>query len=229
MLATAQDFPATEPRIRELPGSARASRAVSGASPETSERINYWKRRLPHFERPWAKYAVAFSTYERRNLTPDERDAVMQSVRHAEARGQYELYVACVMPNHVHLLFEPQPKDQTDEGEAIFWSLSDILQGIKSSSAHRMNKASGRCGSVWEKESFDRLLRSESDLQEKFRYICRNPWDARIVGPTEDYPWLWVPGMSSAGARKTAREARALPGVPDSAADLREREGQEGQ
>ncbi len=50
------------------PGSARASRAVSGASPETSaeDDMHYSKRRLPHFERPWGKYAVAFSTDQRR-------------------------------------------------------------------------------------------------------------------------------------------------------------------
>ncbi len=31
------------------------------------------RRNLPHFERPWAKYMVTFSTRERRNLTPPER------------------------------------------------------------------------------------------------------------------------------------------------------------
>src|SRR5436190_1221757 len=66
-------------RDAAVPGSARASRAVSGASPETSGDIRYSKRRLPHFERPWGKYAVAFSTYERQKLTPEERDIVMRS------------------------------------------------------------------------------------------------------------------------------------------------------
>src|SRR5207245_4570225 len=58
----------------QFPGSARASRALSGASPESSEEIRYSKRWLPHFERPWAKYAVSFSTLERRSLTHEERD-----------------------------------------------------------------------------------------------------------------------------------------------------------
>src|SRR5687768_12641396 len=50
-------------------GSARASRAGFGAIAETSAETRYSKRRLPHFERPWAKYAVTFSTRERRELT----------------------------------------------------------------------------------------------------------------------------------------------------------------
>lgn len=195
----------------EFPGSARASRALSGASPESSAEVRYRKRRLPHFERPWAKYAVCFATHRRRHLSAAERNAVLESVLYAHEHRQYELYVTCVMPDHVHLLFEPQIKGQDQEGRTVFWSLAQILHGVKSTSAHRINKAAGAAGPVWEKEYFDRVIRSEKDLQEKFSYICRNPWDANVVGPNDDYPWLWTQEMSSAGAPKTAREARALP------------------
>ncbi len=199
--------------VAESQGSARASRAFSGASPERSEPIKYSKRSLPHFERPWAKYAIAFSTYQRRFLSNEERDIALQSICYGHERLQYELYVACVMPDHVHLLFEPQIKDEGGSGESIFWSLTDILHGIKSSTAHRINKLRGETGPVWDRESFDRLIRSESDLEEKFSYICRNPWDSKIVDQDQDYPWLWTQQMSSAEAPKTAREARALPNL----------------
>ena len=175
------------------PGSARALRAGFGASAETPTNVLYGKHRLPHFERPWGKYAVTFSTRNHRQLSPSERDIVLQSVLHGAEHNQYELYVACVMPDHVHLLFEPQVKEQNSSGETVFWSLTEILQGIKSTSAHRINKAAATQGPVWEKESFDRLIRSERDLQEKFHYIARNPWDAGIVSQNEDYAWLWTP------------------------------------
>ncbi len=192
------------------PGSARASRAVSGASPETSEGdIRYSKRNLPHFERPWGKYAVVFSTHQRRPLTPSERDFVLQSILTAKERNQIELYAASVMPDHVHLLFEPQIKETDANGNSIFWSLTEILKGIKSATAHRINKAAGCTGPVWDPESFDRLVRSESDLQEKFDYICRNPWDAGVVRQGEDYPWLWTPETSRRGAEKSTRGACA--------------------
>src|SRR5204863_3186555 len=84
--------------------------------------------------------------------------------------------------------------------------------GMQSSSAHRINKRREASGPVWEKESLDRLIRSGTDLQEKFLYICQNPWDSKGVVPNEDYPWLWTQERSSAGAPKRAREARALPG-----------------
>jgi 5-methyltetrahydrofolate--homocysteine methyltransferase len=202
------------------PGSARATRADFGATAEISSGPSYSKRRLPHFERPWGKYAVTFSTRDRGELSPAERDIVLRSIVYAHEHNQYELYVALVMPDHVHLLFEPQVKGQDDEGATAFWSLSEILQPIKSSTAHRINKERGVTGPVWEKESFDRMIRSESDLQEKFEYICRNPWDAGVAQQGEDYPWLWTPEESLAMAPKTAREARALPRFADTALQL---------
>jgi alanyl-tRNA synthetase len=89
-------------RLTTVPGSAPAPGASAGAPAG----VRYAKRRLPHFERPWAKYMVTFSTREKRHLTPEERDIVLESIRYGHDHAQYELYAACVMPDHVHLLFE---------------------------------------------------------------------------------------------------------------------------
>jgi REP element-mobilizing transposase RayT len=227
------------------PGSARASRADSGASPESSvvkgqgdgeapsparearalpglpdgpDSIRYTKRRLPHFERPWAKYAVAFSTLQRSELQSQERDIVLASILHAHKKNQYDLYVGCVMPDHVHLLFEPQIRDQIDSDRIRFWSLTEILRGIKSTTAHRIAKLRGIRGPVWEKESFDRMIRSESDLHEEFHYICQNPWISGMAQSNEDYPWLWTPEsqLSEPSNPGRARASRAASGAsPD--------------
>jgi alanyl-tRNA synthetase/REP element-mobilizing transposase RayT len=197
------------------------SDARQRASQSGTTEPKYSRRNLPHFERPWAKYMVTFSTRERRQLVPEERDLVLKSILYAHEHRQYHLYAACVMPDHVHLLFEPQIKEQDKEGKPVFWSLSEILQGVKSASAHGINKTSGKKEHVWEKESLDRMIRGQSDLEEKFHYICRNPWDADVVPMTENYPWLWTPENSSPRAvarvgavdeaSTAAREARALP------------------
>ncbi len=103
----------------------------------------------------------------------------------------------------------------------IFWSLSEILQGIKSTTAHKINKAAGVTGvHVWQEESFDRLIRGDSDLEEKFHYICRNPWDNGIVPLAENYRWLWTPDAAVAGRRTfparagiTRPDTEALPNL----------------
>jgi alanyl-tRNA synthetase len=120
------------------------------------------------------------------------------------------------MPDHVHLLLEPQIEGQDAQGKPCFYALDDILQTLKSVSSHRINKLAGVKGQrVWENESFDRVIRSEHDLEEKFHYICRNPWDSGVAKADEDYRWLWTPQPTrvSREARDTAGEAPALPGT----------------
>ncbi len=207
-----------EREVERTSGSAGASPAVSRASRGTSPATKapgtaYHKRRLPHFERPWAKYMVTFTTPEHRQLSPAERDITLETILH-DASKKYELYAACVMPDHVHLLLEPQIESENSKGKPIFYALSDILQTLKSVSSHRINKLADAKGQrVWENESFDRVIRSQRDLDEKFHYICRNPWDSGVVPPDADYPWLWTPepARASREARDTAGEAPALP------------------
>jgi REP element-mobilizing transposase RayT len=185
------------------------------AEPDTRDayapqEIRFSRRNLPHFERPWAKYIVTFTPRERASLTPEERDIVLNAILHERIR--FELYAACVMPDHVHLLIEPSIKEQDSDGAAVFFSLTEILHALKSFTAHQINKLRGKRGQVWEKESFDRLIRSEADLQEKFRYITRNPWDAGIVAPNGDYAWLWFPGGSmDRGAHASPRAVSDAP------------------
>jgi alanyl-tRNA synthetase/REP element-mobilizing transposase RayT len=207
-----------EREVARILGSAGASPAVSRASRDTVTVTKapgpaYYKRRLPHFERPWAKYMVTFTTREHRKLSPAERDITLQIILH-DAGRTYELYAACVMPDHVHLLLEPRIQTGNGEGKPVFYVLSDILQTVKSVSSHRINKLAAVKGErVWENESFDRVIRSERDLEEKFHYICRNPWDSGVAEADQDYPWLWTPQPTrvSREARDTAGEAPALP------------------
>ena len=192
------------------PGSTGCSRAVSGGPPETSEDVRYSKRHLPHFERPWAKYAITWSTSDRRTLSEAARNVVLDCVLYWSER-RYELYAACVMPDHVHILIEPRVRRDVSHATE-FYSLTEILHTIKSFTAHKINEAEEKSGPVWGRESFDRLIRSESDLQEKFAYITRNPWDAGVAPPGEDYPWVWCPAKeASRPAAETSTPAARAP------------------
>ncbi len=168
--------------------------AVTEASKDSGVRdVRYHRRRLPHFERPWAKYMITFTTKGRRQLCPKAKEVVMESVLRWKDR-RYQLFAACVMPDHVHLLLEPAIEKNDESGKPKFFALSKILHSIKSFTATRINRIDECEEPVWEGESFDRLIRSETDLREKFQYVTRNPWDAGVVQPTEEYPWVWYPG-----------------------------------
>src|SRR5262249_14653792 len=85
------------------------------------------------------------------------------------------------------------------------------LHTLKSFTAHKINELEKTSVPGWERESFDRIIRSESDLQEKFNYITRNPWNAGVAGQTEDYPCVWYP------SKKTSRPAAEM-GTPPACA-----------
>ena len=181
-----------------FPGSARVSRVGDGVSPsrtfldvQSAGGAFRSRRRLPHFERPWAIYTATIGTRSRRCLSPTARTIVLDALRHFHNK-RYELFAACVMPDHVHFLIQPWPKENNNEG-IIFWPLNQVIHSIKSFSAHEINKIENSKGAVWEMERFDRYVRSDRDLQEKFHYILRNPWDAGVARQNQDYPWLWTP------------------------------------
>ena len=123
-----------------LSGSARVSRAGDSESFRESRTFakaqpgngaHYYRRRLPHFERPWAIYAVTISTEKGRYLSPRARTIVLNSLRHFLNRC-YELFAACVMPDPAHLSLQPWPKDNDDNGNGLFWPLSELMHSIKS-------------------------------------------------------------------------------------------------
>ena len=182
----------TRPRV----SSEAPSPQIGSNSPSPSE-PTYTRRNLPHFERPWGKYMVTFTTRDRDILSEAERTIVLDSILHSSQLGQIHLYAACVMPDHVHLLIEPQVKSFDQDSNPTFYTLTEILQPIKSVTSHKILKErrsvlqNDHIKNLWEQESFDRLIRSESDLIEKYDYVIGNPVADKLVTQAKDYAWSW--------------------------------------
>ena len=204
----AEGAPQSAPRDAEQHG--RDARAIQ------AEGTRYSRRRIPHFERPWAKYALTFATNKRKPLSAPARGITLDAIKHFHER-RYELYAACVMPDHVHILFEPGIKEDDADGNPIFWPLGELVASIKSFTAHEINKRANTKGTVWEEEWHDRLIRSDKDLEEKFYYITRNPWDAGIARPEEDYEHVWWQDKEPPGR---AGVSPAAPDVSSGASNL---------
>jgi alanyl-tRNA synthetase/REP element-mobilizing transposase RayT len=204
-------------------GSAGFQPAPAGILPGGDPGNRYWKRRLPHYERPHGIYHITFSTRDRRVLSPAARTITLDAFTHFDGK-RYDLFALCVMPDHVHALFQPFPKDRNKEDSMVFWSLSELMHSLKSFTATEINKTEGTGGQqVWENEYHDRLMRSDQDVEEKFVYICSNPWRAEVARPDENYPWVWTWSDRGAGGRQDAgrgeQDARAprqnaLPEIP---------------
>jgi REP element-mobilizing transposase RayT len=129
---------------------------------------------------------VTFVTKDRRQLPEWARGIVLDSCIHGHDR-KYNLRVALVMPDHAHLILTPL----TDLQRLRIFSLHEILQGIKSFSARRINEHLGRRGQAWQRESFDHVLRCSESLDAKIAYVLANPVRAGLVRLPEEYPWKW--------------------------------------
>ena len=146
-------------------------------------------------------------------MTVISEGAVLDALRHFHGQ-RYELFAAVVMPDHAHFLFQPWVKEQDEKGESVFWSLGELMHSIKSFTAKGINKAEGTTGEVWEQEKYDRYVRGDNDLEEKFLYIINNPRGENLAGPDEEYRWVWTPDPSADVVRETRATAGGTPTLP---------------
>ena len=94
---------------------------------------------------------------------------------HAE---RYQLISWCVMPNHVHATYAT-----LDD-----WSPADIHKTWKGYTARRINEAVGVTGELWERETFDHLVRKTAHADYFAWYVENNPVLAGLVADPADWP-----------------------------------------
>jgi REP element-mobilizing transposase RayT len=143
-----------------------------------------YRRRLPHYQPDSRIFFITFCTYQRQQLSERARSIVLEVCLRGNG-SLFELLAVVVMPDHVHLALTPII---TTNGPVC---IARIMQAIKSTSAHRINRELGHQGTVWQQESFDRALRREERLDDKIDYMMENPVRAGIVRNPSDYRWLW--------------------------------------
>ncbi len=92
------------------------------------------------------------------------RQIIILSLRYYSQQF-YDMVAFVIMPNHLHALLRFYTGTKTEK----------ILHSIKSYTAHKINMKLHHTGSIWMKEYFDRIVRSEENLQKYIEYIENNP------------------------------------------------------
>jgi REP element-mobilizing transposase RayT len=108
---------------------------------------------------------------------PQIAEVVVSALQHFHDR-RYRLQAWCVMPNHVHILFQLFPQER----------LSSVLHSWKSFTAKKCGGILGNSGQFWQKEYYDHLVRNEGDLGRIAQYIVENPVKAGL----RDWRWVWA-------------------------------------
>ena len=97
-------------------------------------------------------------------------EIVASALRHFDGE-RYGLHAWCVMPNHVHVLvYIARGAD-----------LPKIIHSWKSWTAHQIGR-----GVIWQREYFDRVIRSPQELSDTRQYIRNNPGKAGL----RNWPWV---------------------------------------
>ena len=110
-------------------------------------------------------------------LQPEERTLVQSTILYFN-NNRYNIFAYVVMDDHVHVLFSLE----------LGWKISSIAHSWKSFTANQMQRKFHRRGSVWQDESFDRIIRDEEEYLQKGNYILNNPFER--WPELEEYLWV---------------------------------------
>lgn len=142
-------------------------------------------------------------------------EIVCEAIHYRDGR-EYDLFAYCIMPNHIHIVFElvSRVADPTvgkitsgRDGvparlKSILWSggpsyiVTDILASLKKFTALRSNRVLHRTGAFWQDESYDHVIRNEDELERTVWYVLSNPEKAGFVQSWKDWRWLYYkPGL----------------------------------
>jgi REP element-mobilizing transposase RayT len=136
-------------------------------------------RRGRHSEEGRA-YLITTTTHRREPFFLDWRCGRLV-VRALQNEAQRALTLAfVVMPDHLHWLMQLGPGV----------SVANVVQSVKSVSAHRVNRYRGNHGPVWQDGFHDHALRREEDLRSTARYVVANPLRVGLVETIGQWP-LW--------------------------------------
>ncbi len=162
----------------------RADSMPASRAAELSRERQMWCKvhQEPYTSAQWHEYHMLFSARIEQWLDqccgsclltdPACAQIVVDAIESHDGRC-YQLDQWVIMPNHVHLLVTPH------EG----FALKEILQGWKSFTAHAINRHLRRHGQLWQRESFDHIVRSPVHLERFRQYIRDNPAKAGRFHP----------------------------------------------
>lgn len=125
---------------------------------------------------------------------PEIADIVGSSIKYRDNKI-YDLYCFCIMPNHVHFIFRVEQTKanysnyKKSKNHPTF--LTKILQELKRYTAREANKILGRSGQFWQRESYDRVIRDNKELERTIKYVLYNPVKANLAKHWKDWPYTY--------------------------------------
>jgi putative transposase len=157
----------------------RYNRIMSGG--RSSERKHIRRLEKIHQNIKPKIYFITVCASRRRKVLADDTlyEALVDALRKAASKTGWLVGRYVVMPDHVHFFCTPA------SGEA---ELSKFIALWKSQTTRKAWDA-GIKGSLWQKEYFDHLLRSDESYKKKWEYVRHNPVRHGLCKSPDDWPY----------------------------------------
>src|SRR5262245_44977873 len=148
------------------------------------------RKHLRRLERVWVDFPIYCITTCTRNqesvIANDEAARILVGewraarTRHGSAIGRY-----VIMPDHVHFFCRAEIAAKT---------LSDFVGNWKSWTSRAIKplsrpRSAPAATTLWQREFFDHILRSNESYAEKWNYVRENPVRAGLVQSADDWPY----------------------------------------
>ncbi|MCU0316528.1 MAG: hypothetical protein MUC92_08045 [Fimbriimonadaceae bacterium] len=146
------------------------------------QNFQIWRGKLPHWRALGVDYYVTFR--HRRSLDEGEATLLYLQLFRAQ-RSKFDYLILCVLPEKTEMIFRLQEGQEELE-------LSDVVEKAKRKAAALITKKTGEKYGPFYQESFDRIVRDESELEQLWLGILGSPVDEGLVSEPEDYCALFV-------------------------------------
>jgi REP element-mobilizing transposase RayT len=105
-------------------------------------------------------------------------EAVIDALQFQCRKGQADLLLFCVMPDHVHAVVAIGTTD-----------LIAIMRDVKSWTTRLWTQRTGE-KHLWQTSFHDHGVRQSENMDELITYVVENPQHAGLVVDWQDYPWI---------------------------------------
>lgn len=108
----------------------------------------------------------------------EDREKLLETIRHYKKVSNYQIYGYCLMDNHVHLLIKEEIEP-----------LSLVMKRICGRFVYLFNSKYDRCGHLFQERYKSETVESDTYFLTVLRYIHQNPLKAGITKKVSDYKW----------------------------------------
>lgn len=108
----------------------------------------------------------------------EDRQRLLETIKHYKTISKYEIYGYCLMSNHVHILVKETEKP-----------ISSAIKRICGSYVYWYNWKYSRCGHLFQERYKSEIVEDEGYFLTVLRYIHHNPIKAGLSINVKDYNW----------------------------------------